>query len=264
MKFKLFEKKVISNSNPKKSVAEKSNAKKTTSKTPVKISAKLPIKTSIKPTLTMVKSKNDIMNLLELINIRKIIREVLQEELAQLKINPIYSSTSGPSVLEKRKSKLVNKNNDVIYEDDPMDIDLVRKDEENSKDLLAVKGDVNGINIQTLADTCANISFLRTEDCEELGIEVDTSKRRKISGASGEGETVGIARNVSVRLAAGCIIKDNFAVISGYKHREIALSRNCLKHYNYFVDESREHIGFTCKGKNFFIPIVPDENRRKV
>jgi len=93
-------------------VAEKSNAKKTASKTPVKIFAKLPIKTSIKPTLTMVKSKDDIMNLLELINIRKIIREVLQEELAQLKINPIYSSTSGPSVLKKRKSKLVNKNND--------------------------------------------------------------------------------------------------------------------------------------------------------
>ena len=160
MKFKLYEKKVISNSNPKKSAAEKSNAKKTTSKTPVKISAKLPIK----PTLTMVKSKDDIMNLLELINIRKIIREVLQEELAQLKINPIYSSASGPSVLEKTKSKLVNKNNDVIYEDDPMDIDLVRKDGENSKDLLAVKGDVNGINIQTLADTCTNISFLRTED----------------------------------------------------------------------------------------------------
>jgi len=153
-------------------------------------------------------------------------------------------------------------NNDVIYEDDPMDIDLVHL--ENSKDLLAIKGNVNGINIQTLADTCANISFLRTEDCEELGIEVDTSKRRKISGASGEGETVGIARNISVKLAAeGCVIKDDFAVISGYKHREIALSRNCLKRYNYFVDESREHIGFTCEGKNFFIPIVPDENRRK-
>ena len=68
-------------------------------------------------------------------------------------------------------------------------------------------------------------------------------------GASGEGETVGIARNISVELTHGYIINDDFAVISGYKHREIALSRNCLKRYNYFVDESREHIGLPVRGR---------------
>ena len=67
-----------------------------------------------------------------------------------------------------------------------MDIDLVCL--KNSKDLLAIKGDINGINIQTLADICANISFLRTEDCEELSIEVDTSKRCKILGLLAKGK----------------------------------------------------------------------------
>ena len=45
-----------------------------------------------------------------------------------------------------------------IKEDDSMDIDIACL--ENTKDLLALDGKVNGIAIQCLADTCANASFI--------------------------------------------------------------------------------------------------------
>ena len=142
-----------------------------------------------------------------------------------------------------------------------MDIDLVRF--EKSKELLAMKGNVNGSDIQILADTCANTSFLPAKVCKELGIEIDNSKICRIIGASGIGEMLGRTKDILITLARGCSIKDNFSVISDYPHREIVLGRNCLKKYNYDIHESRDHIALTCAGKNFFIPIVPDENRPK-
>ena len=126
-----------------------------------------------------------------------------------------------------------------------------------------MKGTVNGSDIQILADTCANTSFLPEKVCKELGIEIDYSKIRRIIGASGIGETLGRGKDVLITLAKGCSIKDDFAVISDYPHREIVLGRNCLKRYNYNIHESRSYIAFTCADKNFFIPIVPDENRPK-
>ncbi|CAB4416083.1 unnamed protein product [Rhizophagus irregularis] len=54
-----------------------------------------------------------------------------------------------------------------------MDIDIARL--ENTKDLLALGGEVNGIAIQCLADTCANASFIQRAAAEELGLVINKS-----------------------------------------------------------------------------------------
>ena len=120
---------------------------------------------------------------------------------------------------------------------------------------------MNGLDIQIFANTCTNISFIPETVCQEFKIDIDASKKRKITGASGERETAGMAREVLIELAPGCIIRENCTVIPDYPHREIGLSRTCLKRYNYDLHEFREHVALTCNEKNFFILIVPDENR---
>ena len=173
---------------------------------------------------------------------RKLLREILQEEL---------EST--------RKVIEISENQEDHRVDDPMDIDVARL--ENAKDLLALEGKVNGITIQCLADTCANASFIQREAAEELGLDIDKSITYNISGAPGSGKTFGIVKNVLIELIPDCIIKEDLVILSEYKYREIGLSRACLKRYNYDVHESREHVALTCDGKNVFIPIVPDVNR---
>ncbi|GBC15370.2 hypothetical protein GLOIN_2v1790588 [Rhizophagus irregularis DAOM 181602=DAOM 197198] len=188
--------------------------------TPIKIPVKV---TSSKPTLIKAVTKNDSLSLLRSADFRKLLREILREELKSAR-----KSTEIPEDLVEEKQE------EDIREDDPMDIDIARL--ENTKDLLALDGKVNGIAIQCLADTCANASFIQREAAEELGLDIDKSITHNISGAPGSGRTFGM-------------------------HREIGLSRTCLKRYNYDVHESREHIALTCNEKNVFIPIVSDVNR---
>ncbi|GBC00015.1 hypothetical protein RclHR1_37080001, partial [Rhizophagus clarus] len=107
-----------------------------------------------------------------------------------------------------------------------MDIDVARL--ENSKNLLAINGNVNGIDIQCLADSCANVSFIQEEAVLELKLKADKSIKHSITGASGPSETLGIVKNVSIELLPGCIIKEDLVILKGYKHREIGLSRACL------------------------------------
>ncbi|GET62505.1 hypothetical protein GLOIN_2v1790588 [Rhizophagus irregularis DAOM 181602=DAOM 197198] len=188
--------------------------------TPIKIPVKV---TSSKPTLIKAVTKNDSLSLLRSADFRKLLREILREELKSAR-----KSTEIPEDLVEEKQE------EDIREDDPMDIDIARL--ENTKDLLALDGKVNGIAIQCLADTCANASFIQREAAEELGLDIDKSITHNISGAPGSGRTFGM-------------------------HREIGLSQTCLKRYNYDVHESREHIALTCNEKNVFIPIVSDVNR---
>ncbi|GET51583.1 hypothetical protein GLOIN_2v1790588 [Rhizophagus irregularis DAOM 181602=DAOM 197198] len=188
--------------------------------TPIKIPVKV---TRSKPTLIKAVTKNDSLSLLRSADFRKLLREILREELKSAR-----KSTEIPEDLVEEKQE------EDIREDDPMDIDIARL--ENTKDLLALDGEVNGIAIQCLADTCANASFIQREAAEELGLDIDKSITHNISGAPGSGRTFGM-------------------------HREIGLSRTCLKRYNYDVHESREHIALTCNEKNGFIPIVSDVNR---
>ncbi|GET57392.1 hypothetical protein GLOIN_2v1790588 [Rhizophagus irregularis DAOM 181602=DAOM 197198] len=208
--------------------------------TPIKIPVKV---TSSKPTLIKAVTKNDSLSLLRSADFRKLLREILREELKSAR-----KSTEIPEDLVEEKQE------EDIREDDPMDIDIARL--ENTKDLLALDGKVNGIAIQCLADTCANASFIQREAAEELGLDIDKSITHNISGAPGSGRTFGMVKGVSIKLTPDCVITENLAVLSDYKHREIGLSRTCLKRYNYDVHESREHIALTCNEKNVFIPIV--------
>ncbi|GBC51280.2 hypothetical protein GLOIN_2v1790588 [Rhizophagus irregularis DAOM 181602=DAOM 197198] len=213
--------------------------------TPIKIPVKV---TSSKPTLIKAVTKNDSLSLLRSADFKKLLREILREELKSAR-----KSTEIPEDLVEEKQE------EDIREDDPMDIDIARL--ENTKDFLALDGKVNGIAIQCLADTCANASFIQREAAEELGLDIDKSITHNISGAPGSGRTFGMVKGVSIKLTPDCVITENLAVLSDYKHREIGLSRTCLKRYNYDVHESREHIALTCNEKNVFIPIVSDVNR---
>ncbi|GET53453.1 hypothetical protein GLOIN_2v1790588 [Rhizophagus irregularis DAOM 181602=DAOM 197198] len=226
----------------------KSVPKKSVKITPIKIPVKV---TSSKPTLIKAVTKNDSLSLLRSADFRKLLREILREELKSAR-----KSTEIPEDLVEEKQE--DRKED-IREDDPMDIDIARL--ENTKDLLALDGKVNGIAIQCLADTCANASFIQREAAEELGLDIDKSITHNISGAPGSGRTFGMVKGVSIKLTPDCVITENLAVLSDYKHREIGLSRTCLKRYNYDVHESREHIALTCNEKNVFIPIVSDVNR---
>ncbi|GBC36653.1 hypothetical protein GLOIN_2v1781358 [Rhizophagus irregularis DAOM 181602=DAOM 197198] len=136
-----------------------------------------------------------------------------------------------------------------IREDYPMDIDITCL--ENTKDLLVLDGKVNGIAIQCLADTCANASFIQKEAAEELGLDIDKSITYNISGTPGTGRIFGMVKGVSIKLTPDYAITEDLAVLDGYKHREIGLSRTCLKRYNYNVHESCKHIALTCDEKNF-------------
>src|ERR1700742_4207644 len=210
---------------------QESDIKPIKKKPNVKLAAKVPVKISApisRPTSTTIKSKQDFLNLLELIDFKRIIRDILQEELHKA---PASYAINDPL------------DNDIdLREDDPMDIDVARL--ESLKDWLSIDGNVNGILIQCLADSCANVSFIQKEAAEELGLLIDTGKKHNITGASGSNKTLGVARNVAIEVAPECIIKEDLAVLDNYKYREIGLSHACLKRYNYDIHESRDHIAF--------------------
>ncbi|CAB4429866.1 unnamed protein product [Rhizophagus irregularis] len=210
--------------------------------TPVKIPVKV---TGSKPTPAKAITKIDLLSLLRSADFRKLLREILQEEISSVR--------KVTEILEDQEQE------EDIREDDPMDIDIARL--ENTKDLLALGGEVNGIAIQCLADTCANASFIQRAAAEELGLVIDKSITHNISGAPGTGRTYGMVKGVLIKLTSECVIIEDLAVLDEYKHREIGLSRTCLKRYNYDVHKSRKHVTLTCGGKNIFIPIVPNANR---
>ncbi|GET51544.1 hypothetical protein GLOIN_2v1790588 [Rhizophagus irregularis DAOM 181602=DAOM 197198] len=232
-------------SSPNKTAVSSSSVPLKGKATPVKIPVKV---TGSKSTPAKAVTKNDLLSLLRSADFRKLLREILQEEMM-----------SARKVIEISDDLAEEEQEEDIREYDPMDIDIARL--ENTKDLLALDGEVNGIAIQCLADTCANASFIQREAAEELGLDIDKSITYNISGAPGTGRTFGMVKGVTIKLTPDYAITEDLAVLSGYKHREIGLSRTCLKRYNYDIHESREHIAFTCNGKNVFIPIVPDANR---
>jgi hypothetical protein len=219
-----------------KSALQSSGSKKPAKYTPTKIPDKI-TSTVISSSIT----KNDLLNILRSKDFVEIVRKILQEKLRS------YRSLDKVSELPEDHE-----------EDDPMDIDITRL--ENAKDLLALGGKVNGIEVQCLTDTCANASFIQKDLAVELELNIDESKKYDIAGA-GPSRTFGMVKGVSINLTPDCTIEENLAVLSEYKHQKIGLSRACLKRYNYDVHESREHIVLTCDGKNVFIPIVPDVNR---
>ncbi|CAB4410322.1 unnamed protein product [Rhizophagus irregularis] len=152
------------------------SAKKKGKATPVKIPVKI---TGNKSTPAKAVTKIDLLSLLRSADFRKLLCEILQEEISSVR-----------KVMEIPEDLAEEKQEEDIREDDPMDIDITRL--ENTKDLLALGGEVNGIMIQCLADTCANASFIQRAAAEELGLVIDKSITHNISGAPGTGRTFGM------------------------------------------------------------------------
>ena len=186
---------------------------------------------------------------IDTVSLKKIIRELIIEELTRL------------GLTKKTTSKEILKSSEA-YSDDSMDIDLLRLD--NKKDLASVEGVVEGkLKLPILIDSCCNKSVMPEEIYEELDLVLDTSKICKLSGASTNTKSLGTVKNVKITLAPGCTITDDFAVIANYPYHELILNRPRLREYNYDLLESRKHMAITCNGKDFFIPIIPSRNEYK-
>jgi hypothetical protein len=138
-----------------KSASQSSGSKKPAKYTPTKI----PDKITSTVALSSI-TKNDLLNILRFKDFKEIIRKILQEELRS------YRSLNKVSELPKDHK-----------EDDHMDIDIIQL--ENAKDLLALGGKVNGIEVQCLADTCANASFIQKDLAVELGLDIIILMRAK-------------------------------------------------------------------------------------
>ena len=230
--------------NAKRQNSESITLKTNTTKKAVK---KLPVS----PRSKDVPKKQSFESLIKEINLEKIIREILLKELTQL----------GLYGLQSKPANQIQSTANTLKEDsiDFMDIDLIRL--ENIKDLACINGKINDIDIQVLLDSCANISFMPKDVSNEFGLKIDTSKNYRLRGAPGQNTTIGVVKDVLVTIAPECTIKEDFAIIDNYPYREIGLSRNCLKKYNYDLHESRNHVAISCNNKNFFIPLIIDQNR---
>ena len=208
------------------------------------VTVKKPI---IKQTFTLSEDEktSELQNLMELIDIKGIVQELVWTELVQLG----FTNTPSLPSIEVTISEI----------DDPMDIDLARI--KNEKDLATVEGKIENLLLSVVIDSGSNKDIMPKFIADELGLKINTNVIHNIRGVSGKNKSLGIA-SATVVLAPKCIIKTDFVVINDYPIREIILGRTTLRQYNYDLFESREHVAITCNEKNFFIPIVPDINRQ--
>ena len=185
-------------------------------------------------------------------NIRKIILEIVQGELNRLKI-----TKKGKCTCPEDKDADKYESEDL---DDPMDIDLTRVEE--IRDLATVEGKINNYTVSVVLDSASNKDLMPRVIADELGLKGNTNVSYIIRGSTGV-KKYSESAEATVSLAPECDIKANFIIAEDYSVPEIILGRSTLKLYNYDLFESKDHASITCNGKNFFIPIVPDKNRRK-
>jgi len=232
-----------------KMMAQKQVSKKSSPVVRKKVSIKEPaVKQIIRPKLSDNEKFIELQNLMELIDIKGIVQELVQKELTRLGfINmPVTKTFIDPNISERT-------------DDDPMDIDIARI--ENEKDLATVEGKIGDVVVSIVVDSASNKDIMPKLIADELGLKIDTSDTRSIRGVSGENKSLGTT-SASITLASGCVIETEPIVIDDYPIREIILGRPTLRRYNYDLHESRGYMAITCNEKNFFIPIVPDKNRQ--
>jgi len=230
-----------------KMMAQKQVSKKSSQVIQKKVSIKKPaVEQIIRPKLSDNEKSTELQNLMELIDIKGIVQELVQKELTRLGfINmPATKTFSDPNISET---------------DDPMDIDIARI--ENEKDLATVEGKIGDVVVSIVVDSASNKDIMPKLIADELGQKIDTSVTHSIRGASGENRSLGTT-SASITLASGCVIETEPIVIDDYPIREIILGRPTFRRCNYDLHESRRHMAITCNEKNFFIPIVPDKNRQ--
>ena len=108
---------------------------------------------AIKPSTNF--TKTELLNLLKLADIRKIIQEIVYKILENYESAP----QEQPEVQEEYLGPMA------------IDIDVARL--ENTKDFLAINGNVKVIDIQCLADSCTNVSFIQEEAVSKLKLKAD-------------------------------------------------------------------------------------------
>src|ERR1700741_4688616 len=95
-----------------------------------------------------------IQNLMELIDIKKIVRDLVQEELQRLGIiNLSIQQDEG-------------------YIDDPMDVDLIWI--ENAKDLATVEGKIGKLILSIIVDSTSNKDLMPKFIADKLGLKINT------------------------------------------------------------------------------------------
>ena len=146
-------------------------SKDTVAKKEIPVTKKKIIKKQVTPESSI--ESNELQNLMELIDIKKIVRNLVQEELARLGV----SKKCQCPVPEDE------------YIDDPMDVDLVRID--NTKDLAIVNGQVRNVLLPVVVDSASNKDIIPKLIADELGLEIDTSITHNIRGASGKNKSLG-------------------------------------------------------------------------
>jgi len=228
-------------------IAQKTANKKESPIIRKKVTVKKPVIKQT-PALSEDEKTSELQNLMELIDIKGIVQELVRNELVRLGFTNTPSLPADPSI-EATISEI----------DDPMDIDLARI--KNGKELATVEGKIGNVSFSVGIDSMSNKDIIPKFIADELGLKINTNVTHNIRGVSGKNKSLGIA-SADVILASGCVIKTDFVVIDDYPIREIILGRTTLRQYNYDLFESREHVPITCNGKNFFIPIVPDINRQ--
>ena len=185
-----------------KIMAQKQVSKKSSS--PVvqkKVSIKKPaVKQIIQPKLSDDEKSTELQNLMELIDIKGIIQELVQKELARLGFINMRATET-----------FVNPNISEI--DDPMDIDIARI--ENEKDLATVEGKIGDVVISIVVDSGSNKDVMPKIVADELGLKIDTSVAHSIRGVSGENRSLGTT-STFIKLASGCVIEIEPIVIDDY------------------------------------------------
>lgn len=160
----------------------------------------------------------EIQNLMELIDIKKIVRDLIHEELQKLGHVKYQGGESAEG-----------------YIDDPMDVDLTWM--ENAKGLATVEGKIGKLVLSVIVDSASNKDLMPKFIADELGLKIDTNTTHNIRGFSGRNKSVGTS-SASITLSPGCVIKTDFIIIDGYPIRELILGRNTLKYrYNYDLHE---------------------------
>jgi gag-polyprotein putative aspartyl protease len=200
------------------------------------------------------------INQLSLDDIRKLILELIQERFDQyITKKDKCKCPTGPTGPTSSAS------NDFQDDDDNfMDIDLTRVEEnQESKDLATVKGKINGHEVSVVLDSASNKDLMPRSIADKFGLQRNSEARViNIRGVTGK-DKFSESTVATVFLTPECKIKMTFVIADDYPIPEIILGRTTLKRYNYDLFESKDHASISYNGKNFFIPIVPDENRQR-
>src|SRR5207248_5610951 len=125
------------------------------------------IKQIIQSKLSDDEKSTELQNLMELIDIKGIIQELVQKELARLGFINMQATETfiDPNISET---------------DDPMDIDIARI--ENEKGLATIEGKIGDVVVSIVIDSASNKDIMPKIVADELGLKIDTSIAHSIRG----------------------------------------------------------------------------------